>query len=507
MSTPDTNIPPARGQSSTTVIMLLLVILLVIGAFGFAILGFVQRGEAVAALEVARTEFIVREQAALLTADAYAQNAQHAAATAVAALNIANDANNTMGTQAAHVEAAEATVVAMSTLAAGSDLVADEALNEAATADARVSVAQNRAATANSIAATANAVMGSMRNNMATAEVFATAAGRSLFIATAVYGTGVARATDVGEAYATVNVLAVQSSNLGATLTSVSSQVARLSSTATAVAESAAAVVQGPTSSPNPTLAPGATGTPVITEAGIAFPGERQGLVPPEGIEVWTYVGLRDEVLTITAEADFDIIITLFSTDDTVTAFGRNQGRENYNRIENFTLPHTGSYVIFVSGFLRQSHGPYTLTIESSRLPGVGSSSLATAVPTERTTFFQPTATTTASFRFAEAGVALKGENTGEVLVGGTEVWFYVGEAGEALTISLDADWDTTLTLVDSDFKVLASNDDIQANINRQSRVELMLERTAVYYILVGSFDDKYGGPYKMIIESDLQGF
>lgn len=509
-----------QGQNSTLILALLLVVV-VIGAFGFAILGFIERGQAEAALEAARTESIVREQAALLTADAEAENAQNAGATAVAALNIANDANNAMGTQAANAEAAEATTVAISTLAAESDLAADEAKDEAVTANALAAIADADAATANAGATSArydviiaNSNVQSIFNDRATAEAGATSAVRALMTATAAYETVLERAmteaviaasTLVVDAEATGNVHAVRAANLRSTLTVVSFQVARLSGTATAVAETGAAVAQGATASPRPTTRPAATATTHISTGGLAFVGENTGLVPENGFEGWLYIGSAGETITITAEADFDIIISLFDGEDELVALGENDGRVNYNRIEGIRLPSTDTYVIIVSGFLRLSDGPYTLTIESDR--GSSSSLLQQLTPSPTSFVYFPTATETSSVRLADAGLAVLGENSGEVLVGGTEVWLYRGQAGETLTITTEADWDTTLTLFDEDVNALAVNDDITTFVNRQSQIEYMLRETGTYFITVGSFQDQYGGRYKLIIEADHQGF
>lgn len=505
-SSPTQSPTPSRpqGQSSTLILLLLLVIV-VIGAFGFAILGFIQRGQAETIFEAARTEAIVREQAALLTADAEAENAQDSAATAVAALNIANDANNAASTEAANARAADSTAVAISTLAALSDLAADEAQDAAATADGIAATANAGATLAQNIAGTANGIVRLMRSDMETAEAGATTAGRALTTATAAQGTAIAEAvtavgTLIADAQATGNVQAVRAANLRSTLTAVSFQVARLSGTATPLAATAeaageSAVIQRPTTHP--------TATYSVLSAGLALPGDNSGLVPENGFETWMYSGARGETISITAEADFDIIISLFDSEENLVALGENEGRLNYNRIENVRLSATDTYTIIVSGFLRLSDGPYMLTIESDQ----DSSSSLPQQLTPTAFSSSPRATETSSVRFADAGLATLGENSGEVLIGGTEVWLYRGQAGETLTITTEADWDTTLMLFDEDINTLASNDDITTFVNRQSQIEFMILETGTYFITVGSFQSQYGGPYKLIIEAEHQGF
>jgi hypothetical protein len=49
-------------------------------------------------------------------------------------------------------------------------------------------------------------------------------------------------------------------------------------------------------------------------------------------------------------------------------------------------------------------------------------------------------------------------------------------------------------------------NDDIEAGVNRQSRIEYTFEETGPYFLLVSSFLRQSGGPYTLIITSRRQG-
>lgn len=116
-------------------------------------------------------------------------------------------------------------------------------------------------------------------------------------------------------------------------------------------------------------------------------------------------------------------------------------------------------------------------------------------------------------------GMAVVGENRGEVLVGGGQIWFYAGQAGEVLTLSTLADnpandtpaelretlglFDTRLILRDANGTVIAENDDIVRTVNTDSAiVDFTLPFSDFYSIEVRSFDDATGGAYTLIVES-----
>lgn len=108
---------------------------------------------------------------------------------------------------------------------------------------------------------------------------------------------------------------------------------------------------------------------------------------------------------TITAEAvsdDFDAYLELYPNgSDEILAEDDNSGRLTDARIEEFTLPETGSYVLLVSGATRRDAGDFTLSLsmdgeEASQAKAATSTPIPTRKVTVRLTP-RPTATLVAS--------------------------------------------------------------------------------------------------------------
>lgn len=134
------------------------------------------------------------------------------------------------------------------------------------------------------------------------------------------------------------------------------------------------------------------------------------------------------------------------------------------------------------------------MTLESSRTP--------TPTPSTSDSSDEESPFDLSKLRFARLG-----ENQGSVPVGSYEVWVYDGRRGETMTVSTEAAWDTILTLFDEEANPLAVNDDIERIRNTQSRIEYQFTQDGLYFILVGSYERRYGGDYKLLIEISRQGF
>jgi hypothetical protein len=142
----------------------------------------------------------------------------------------------------------------------------------------------------------------------------------------------------------------------------------------------------------------------------------------------------------------------------------------------------------------------------------------------ERAEFFLPTLapTPTPTVPPVTARTATVGAQRGEIPVGGWEAWHYEGQAGEVLTIRLEADspadntdqqtrktqglLDTLLVLSTLDGEVLAEVDDIETSTVTNSAIEnFTLPSDATYLIQTRSYNDATAGAYTLIIESSLE--
>jgi hypothetical protein len=94
------------------------------------------------------------------------------------------------------------------------------------------------------------------------------------------------------------------------------------------------------------------------------------------------------------------------------------------------------------------------------------------------------------------------GDNAGTLPVGSFDLWGYDAQAGETLTITTEADWDTVLVLGDADNELLASNDDDNDLPNYNSRIVYTFDTAGSYRILVRSFENRSGGDYILRLEA-----
>jgi len=115
------------------------------------------------------------------------------------------------------------------------------------------------------------------------------------------------------------------------------------------------------------------------------------------------------------------------------------------------------------------------------------------------------------------AEAARIGEQRGDIAIGGGQAWTYNGRAGETITIGVNADApandaSSRIGLLDSMVRVyapdgsqIAENDDIDPAIITDSRIDqLVLTGTGTYRIEVRSWDDRSGGEYTLIIDSQM---
>ncbi len=96
------------------------------------------------------------------------------------------------------------------------------------------------------------------------------------------------------------------------------------------------------------------------------------------------------------------------------------------------------------------------------------------------------------------------GEAVSEVLAPGEEhIWSFSASAGEAISISLEGDFDTALIIIGPNGEQIAFNDDAGDDLN--SAIEnLVLPADGVYSILVLSFANQTAGDYLLSIRTPL---
>ncbi len=174
-------------------------------------------------------------------------------------------------------------------------------------------------------------------------------------------------------------------------------------------------------------------------------------------------------------------------------------GGENGNARLTYTLPTSGQYLIVASrqGQARgTTSGSYVLDLTSDAAPAALS---ATPVPTLPSDY--------ADLPIITYGQTVEGELTSARFL---DVYVFLGSAGDAVTIELLSGngeetngLDPALLLLDDARIPLVENDDIVDGVQRDSRIEFTLPRTAYYAIVATRFDQENGvtaGPYALTL-------
>jgi len=230
-------------------------------------------------------------------------------------------------------------------------------------------------------------------------------------------------------------------------------------------------------SDPIPTVAP-------MPEGLVLVPGENTGDLAVGSVGVWSYVGRAGETITVTTNAEWDTTLEAFLNGDSL----------DFNDDADLPIPVNSQIVLTISGdgdviefavrgYADDVGGAYTLTLETDAIAESGPIPTVAPMP--------------------EGLVLVPGENTGDLAVGSVDMWSYVGRAGETITVTTNAEWDTTLeAFLNGDS--LAFNDDADLPIPVNSQIVLTISGDGdVIEFAVRGYADDVGGAYTLVLEID----
>ncbi len=144
----------------------------------------------------------------------------------------------------------------------------------------------------------------------------------------------------------------------------------------------------------------------------IAAGGSVTGTLRARRAVAWGFRGCEGQVITAEAVSDdFDAYLELYPNGaDDMLAEDDNSGRLTDARIEEFTLPETGSYVLLVSGATRRDAGDFTLSLSMGDEDGSqAKAATSTPIPTRKVAVRvtpRPTATRVASSSTASSSAS-----------------------------------------------------------------------------------------------------
>ena len=221
---------------------------------------------------------------------------------------------------------------------------------------------------------------------------------------------------------------------------------------------------------PEATEEPEATPEAPVTDAGTINYGEtvEGDLTEDAPNAAYTFSGEAGENVTITLDADFDSYLVLRSADGEELTFDDDTGENFDARIESFALPTTEDYTIVVDSYQNArlgvpQAGSFALTLERAEAVVVepGATEEATEEPTEA-----PEVTPEPPRDDADVltfGEPVEGELTE---ADPAQPYTLAGAAGDVVTISLTATFDSYLQLLDPDGNEIAADDDSGEGLN-----------------------------------------
>ncbi|MFQ3567423.1 MAG: pre-peptidase C-terminal domain-containing protein [Aggregatilineales bacterium] len=213
------------------------------------------------------------------------------------------------------------------------------------------------------------------------------------------------------------------------------------------------------------TLSRGSGTSTTITPAGgsIEYGQTLRGVLSPNARDSYTFVGTAGDLVTIDLISnDFDTYLELIGPNGIEVARDDDSGQNLNARIENFTLPSTGTYTIIARAF-SSGFGSYDLTLVQ-----VGAASPATSIS--------------------------YGQSLTDVLTaGGRNSYTFDGTAGDVITIDMvSTDFDTFLELLGPNGAEVTRDDDSGDGFNARI-ANFTLPTTGTYTIIARAFGAGFG--------------
>ncbi len=210
---------------------------------------------------------------------------------------------------------------------------------------------------------------------------------------------------------------------------------------------------------------------------------EVEGNLPLGETQTYTFAGSAGQVVTILLESDalsMDPFLNLYTSDREIILQDDDSAGELNAIIENFALPADDTYTIEVTTAYGDGGGEYRLTLVGAALDdaAVGSA--------------------TVSGDMIEIGDTV----TGNLPLGESLDYTFVGEAGDEVTIELVSDqltFDPYLELRSADGDVLAEDDDSAGGLNALIE-DFELPEDGEYRIVVRTFARAGGGEYTLTL-------
>lgn len=213
---------------------------------------------------------------------------------------------------------------------------------------------------------------------------------------------------------------------------------------------------------------------PGITLRSELAPGDISAQLAPGFIDEWFYIGRAGERLNVAVETEWDAILDIYTDYDEEIGYADEFGSLATEEMSDVILPANGTYYIRVMGYNPGDGGPYTLNLDVQ--------------------------TDDEAITPQELAV---GGNGGSIGSGDFDHWTYEAEAGDVFTLTVTADFDTTLMVLDANGDMLIhsiEDDELFDELDSQL-AEIEVPEAGIYTIVVGSYNMEEFGDYTLILE------
>lgn len=233
------------------------------------------------------------------------------------------------------------------------------------------------------------------------------------------------------------------------------------------------------TATPTPPVSPSPTFT-ATPEPPVLMLGWNEAELPIGRTAIWQLNVEAGDAVTLFTEADWSNELRILDSSGQLvkdSLLATNSLFEDNRRIERWLVPASGTYWVEFRSTNDDRGGEYRLLLES---------------------YYQSTPTMTPEPQ--RANMAEIGRNQGDLEYDQADAWLLELNAGETVSLTTSANWDTTLLVFAPDGTLAAENDDTENNLNA-AILAFTAPTQGVYRIEVRSWNNRHAGTYTLTIE------
>lgn len=205
----------------------------------------------------------------------------------------------------------------------------------------------------------------------------------------------------------------------------------------------------------------------------------------------YTFLGAAGQNVTIEMAASFDTFLFLVGPDGDLVA--ENDDADGSNSRIQAGLSSSGTYRVEAVGYDGSSRGAYSLTLTGGRDASAVTVAPRPSAPPCSTAGIVAGQSVTGTLTDGDCAVPRRSESK-------ADRYTFQGNAGQSMTITMRASFDTYLFLVDPSGNVVSENDDADGT---NSQTQVRLPNSGTYTIEATGYDGNARGAYTLTVTSN----